>query len=571
MKTLIFNGSPRKNGGTATLIKELTSHLSGEITVIDSYRTNISPCTDCRHCWTNKKCAIKDEMQLVYRLIDEADIIIIASPIYFGEITGSLLGLMSRLQYYYIARKFRNTEMLSKKRRNGALILVDGGDGYVDNAMSMGQSLLRKMKSEFIGSVYFSGTENVPKNDTVVPEHILAEIKELSINLSQIPKAETDEERRARIYPVILSEYNPVWPEWYAEEKANVERLVEIENIARISHIGSTAVPGLTAKPTIDILLEISEAADIDKLITSLSSLYYIYLKEESAPTILTPPLHLMFLKGYLSDGFAEKVYHIHVVRHGDWDERLLFRDYLIAHPEAAAEYAALKQKLFENFEHDRDGYTAAKGAFIKEITDKVKILAHYDALIDENNDPIHDPAPLKAHMDKWDGSVFIEALQLTPDKSVLEIGVGTGRLAMRVCGNCGRFIGLDLSSKTIKRAKENLRCFSNAELLCGDFLTYDFPGRFDIIYSSLTFVHIEDKLAAIQKVASLLNDGGRFVLSVSKSQDRVMDMKNRQVPLYPATQEKIASLLNEAGLAIEQQFETEFAVIFAVRKEGSR
>lgn len=69
-------------------------------------------------------------------------------------------------------------------------------------------------------------------------------------------KYETDEERRARIYPVILSEYNPAWPEWYAEEKTNLERLVGIENIARISHFGSTFVPGLTAKPTIDILLE---------------------------------------------------------------------------------------------------------------------------------------------------------------------------------------------------------------------------------------------------------------------------------------------------------------------------
>ncbi len=382
-------------------------------------------------------------------------------------------------------------------------------------------------------------------------------------------KYETDEERRARIYPIILSEYNPAWPEWYAEEKTNLERLVGIDNIARISHFGSTSVPGLTAKPTIDILLEISEAADINKLITSLSSPDYIYLKEESAPSILTPPLHLMFLKGYLSDGFAERVYHIHVVRPGDWDERLLFRDYLIAHPEAAAEYAALKQKLFENFEHDRDGYSSAKGAFIKEITDKAKMLAHYDALIDENNDPVHDPAQLKAHMDKWDGSLFIEALQLTPDKSVLEIGVGTGRLAMRVCGNCNRFTGIDISPKTITRAKENLRDYSNVELICNDFLDYEFMCRFDVIYSSLTFIHIADKWAAIQKVTTLLNDSGRFVLSISKSQDKVLDLGNRQVPLYPALSDEITALLTKTGFVIEQQFETEFAVIFVATKES--
>ncbi|MDL2287036.1 flavodoxin family protein [Eubacteriales bacterium OttesenSCG-928-G02] len=97
MKTLIFNGSPRNNGGTATLIKELKINLAGEVEVISSYKSNISPCVDCRYCWTNDKCSLDDEMQKVYQLIDESDNIVIASPIYFSELTGSLLNLMSRL------------------------------------------------------------------------------------------------------------------------------------------------------------------------------------------------------------------------------------------------------------------------------------------------------------------------------------------------------------------------------------------------------------------------------------------------------------------------------------------
>lgn len=181
------------------------------------------------------------------------------------------------------------------------------------------------------------------------------------------------EERQTGIYPIILSEYNPAWPKWYAEEKTNLERLISVENIARISHFGSTSVPGLTAKPTVDILLEIKEDTDINKLINALSSQDYIYLHQESTPTISTPPLHLMFLKGYLHDGFAERVYHIHVVRPGDWDEKLRFRDYLIAHPEAVTEYTALKRKLFKDYEHDRDGYTAAKTEFIRSVTEKAR------------------------------------------------------------------------------------------------------------------------------------------------------------------------------------------------------
>jgi len=180
---------------------------------------------------------------------------------------------------------------------------------------------------------------------------------------------ETDEERRARIYPIILSEYNPAWPEWFSIEKAELERLIGAENIFRISHIGSTAVPGLTAKPTVDILLEINEATNINKLTAALSSPEYICLSG-TALTMPVPPPHIMFLKGYLSKGFAEKVFHIHVRYPGDHDSlyKLFFRDYLITHPEAAAEYAELKRVLLKDYKHNRDGYTDAKRAFIQEI-----------------------------------------------------------------------------------------------------------------------------------------------------------------------------------------------------------
>ena len=181
---------------------------------------------------------------------------------------------------------------------------------------------------------------------------------------------ETDDQRRARIYPNILSEYNPAWPEWYAEEKTNLERLIGADNIARISHFGSTSVPGLTAKPTVDILLEIKEDTDIEELIAVLPSPEHICLRREG--NSLSEHDLVMILKGYLSDGFAEKVYHIHVRYSGDYDE-LYFRDYLITHPEAAAEYAMLKRGLLGNYEHDRDGYTNAKGGFIKKITEKAR------------------------------------------------------------------------------------------------------------------------------------------------------------------------------------------------------
>ena len=178
---------------------------------------------------------------------------------------------------------------------------------------------------------------------------------------------ETDQERRTRIYPIILSKYNPAWSKWYAEEKENLERLIGKSNIVRISHYGSTAVPGLTAKPTVDILLEIAETTCIEELMTLMPN-EYICLRKENNPI----PEHdkVMFLKGYTDTGFADRVFHIHVRNPGDWEE-LYFRDYLIAHPEVAAEYAELKRNLLIDYEHNRDSYTAAKGSFIKEYTKK--------------------------------------------------------------------------------------------------------------------------------------------------------------------------------------------------------
>lgn len=218
----------------------------------------------------------------------------------------------------------------------------------------------------------------------------------------------------------------------------------------------------------------------------------------------------------------------------------------------------------------------------------KQEVIRHYDTLIDEIDDPTnykvvdpaHDPEPLRAYMDKWDGDVFIEALNLDSDKSVLEIGVGTGRLALRVCGKCGSFTGIDISPKTVERAKTNLHdflgnlhlhgnpcAFAKTQLICDDFLTHPFTNKFEVIYSSLTFMHIEDKQAAIEKTANLLSASGRFVLSISKNQQTEIDYGTRRIPVFPDHPEEISELLTKAGLTIEQQIETEFAVIFAAVK----
>ncbi len=160
MKTLIFNGSPRKNGDTVALLKEFTEKLEGEYRVVDAYYCNIAPCTDCRYCKTNAGCSKEDEMQQVYEYIQECDNILIASPIYFSELTGQLLAVMSRLQTYWCARFFRKEIPIIKKKKGG-IILVGGGDGSMSKATDTAESLFHKMNAVSVGTAYSHNTEHI--------------------------------------------------------------------------------------------------------------------------------------------------------------------------------------------------------------------------------------------------------------------------------------------------------------------------------------------------------------------------------------------------------------------------
>lgn len=196
-----------------------------------------------------------------------------------------------------------------------------------------------------------------------------------------------------------------------------------------------------------------------------------------------------------------------------------------------------------------------------------MNIIEHYDNLIDENNDPVYDPKPLQDYMNKWDGQRFVDEMHLDENKTVLEIGIGTGRLAIKTAPLCKNFYGIDISPKTIAKAKINLSEFSNVRLICDDFMKYDFSNKFDVIYSSLTFMHIENKQNAIKKIASMLNNNGIFALSIDKNQENFIDMGTYKVSIFPDKPSEIEKYINNANLNIKTKYETEFAHIFIAEK----
>ncbi len=211
---------------------------------------------------------------------------------------------------------------------------------------------------------------------------------------------------------------------------------------------------------------------------------------------------------------------------------------------------------------------------FLKEMADlRIKelmnnnVIEHYDRLIDENNDPVRDSQPLREYMDKWDGQEFIDEMELDKAKSVLEVGVGTGRLAVRVAPLCGKFCGIDISPKTVEKAEENLSGYKNATLVCGDFLNFRFDRSFDIIYSSLTFMHINDKRGAVNKIARLLNHGGRFILSLDKNKSEFIDTGTSRIKIYPDDPDTLEEYIKAAGLTALRRYETEHAFIIVSAK----
>lgn len=173
--------------------------------------------------------------------------------------------------------------------------------------------------------------------------------------------AEMTLEELWQLFPIILVKHNQKWEDWFAEEKNYLEHLLAQYKIKQISHIGSTAIKNIQAKPTIDILIEIEEDENMPKISKILEENGYICMNIES-------DRRRSLNKGYTPQGFAEKIFHIHLRFAGDNDE-VYFRDYLNKHADLAKEYEKLKLGLWKKYEHDRDAYTNAKSEFVEKYT----------------------------------------------------------------------------------------------------------------------------------------------------------------------------------------------------------
>jgi len=159
--------------------------------------------------------------------------------------------------------------------------------------------------------------------------------------------------------PVEIFAYDPAWPLRFESERQLLAGVLQPWLSGEIEHIGSTAVPGLPAKPVIDIMAPVRSLDESRSAIEALKQPGYVYF-----------PYRSDVMHWFCKPSPAIRTHHLHLVPFGSrlWTERLTFRDYLRSHASAAAEYAAMKDELANVFRFDREAYTDAKGPFIERI-----------------------------------------------------------------------------------------------------------------------------------------------------------------------------------------------------------
>ncbi|MBW7474733.1 GrpB family protein [Paenibacillus oenotherae] len=163
---------------------------------------------------------------------------------------------------------------------------------------------------------------------------------------------------------VVIAEYNPEWPLRFQREERILREVLGGRTIA-IEHIGSTSVEGLGAKPTIDIMVGVEELTEVDEWVEPLRRIGYEHVVHREFPS------RRFFRKGQWRAGTDHL--HIYKYRGLEWNNNILFRDYLIKHPEVRRQYDQLKKELAEKHRNDRAAYTNAKHPFITDIIEKAK------------------------------------------------------------------------------------------------------------------------------------------------------------------------------------------------------
>jgi len=177
-------------------------------------------------------------------------------------------------------------------------------------------------------------------------------------------------EQVGKLFPIQVVPYNPDWKMLFEQERELITEVLGENIVLNVEHFGSTSVAGLAAKPTIDIIVEVSNLNEKVKqvIIKKLETIGYGNMYNVEKENKMT------FGKGYSENYVYTQTYHVHIREKGSMpQEEIYFRDFLRQNSDVRDEYAKLKYTLAEKYQFNREDYTQAKTEFIMKITEQQK------------------------------------------------------------------------------------------------------------------------------------------------------------------------------------------------------
>ncbi|NOZ46366.1 MAG: methyltransferase domain-containing protein [Chlorobi bacterium] len=358
-------------------------------------------------------------------------------------------------------------------------------------------------------------------------------------------------QKLGKLFPVIIAKPNHEWKNIYDAEKNELIRILGKKAI-RIEHFGSTAVPNLEAKPTIDILVEISNNEEIkEEIIKIMQSEGYHFIPRNDCP-----PPYLMFVKGYTNEGFKGQSYHIHMAEkeHDRLWDRLYFRDYLIDHKETASEYEKIKRKLAEKYKYDREAYTNGKTEFIKQVTEKSKIQKIYRMhCIDWNtNNPWLEISysDYENHMIEVGQAQVLNRLtkynldKYNPESFAL-IGCSTGNGLEHIKPEITRIVyAVDINPYYLNKTRERFNTKIDNLQICNTDIQNDEIKikNIDLVFIGLILEYVEPE-KVLKKIIQILSKKGILSIVIQKNKQTSFVSKTNYTSL-----EKLTNISNEVN-----------------------
>ncbi|MDT8914026.1 GrpB family protein [Amycolatopsis sp. PS_44_ISF1] len=340
--------------------------------------------------------------------------------------------------------------------------------------------------------------------------------------------AQTDEQLEAAFIgeaplldsTVTLVEYDPQWPQLYQREAGRIRGALG-DVVVLLEHVGSTSVPGLPAKPVVDILLEVPDSADEGAYVPALEAAgYRLVIREPDWEQ------HRLF-KGPDTDINL----HVHSPGNGQTERYLLFRDWLRTHPAELALYLAKKRELAARTWRYMQHYADAKGEVIEEIVGRARAAQGPPAA--RPSEPAHrEHAPGARQYDgfsaayaKHTGSSAANAYYDRPaiaglagalaGQRVLDVGCAAGHLSALLAGRGADVLGLDISESLISLARKEFGAVARFEQADVTEPLSFADGSFDLITASLVLHYLEDWGPVLAQFRRVLRPGGALVFSV--------------------------------------------------------